>query len=302
MEITINFTCNLPIINSICHCHPSPKRNYINNDNGTAGFSWNHLTAPIPSFLDLPKSKSLFKSLLPKSPINFSTMARISVLLLLALPFLSVSAHFELVPGWPDPSIAAKPVYGSGLTLDADRNLLVLHRGGIMIPGYPANTTIPEDVLLVVDAASGKVLRSWGRDMFYWPHGIEITPSGDIFITDSRLHQVFKVSILCSRQNQRHLLTNFISFSLPTIPPRNCGTLRQSSRLASDSLAGRIKHIFALRQMSLFPEMVLSTLLMATATVASLNLIGMGDFSSNFPQDLIPCFLRPLLILRMASQ
>eukprot|EP00873_Tetraselmis_striata_P004906 jgi/Tetstr1/425170/TSEL_015631.t1 len=51
---------------------------------------------------------------------------------------------------------------------------------------------IKEDCILEVDRDSGAVLRSWGAGVFYMPHGLTIDHEGNLWLTDTGLHQVFK--------------------------------------------------------------------------------------------------------------
>lgn len=54
---------------------------------------------------------------------------------------------------------------------------------------------IPVDTVLILDPQTGMIERSWGRNLFYMPHGITIcTHTGDVWLTDVAMHQVFKVS------------------------------------------------------------------------------------------------------------
>ena len=52
---------------------------------------------------------------------------------------------------------------------------------------------IGEDVVLVLDPESGSVVRSWGSGRFLLPHGVTVDQSGNTWLTDVALHQVFKV-------------------------------------------------------------------------------------------------------------
>ena len=54
-------------------------------------------------------------------------------------------------------------------------------------------TAIEEDTILTLDPDSGKVLSSWGKGMFYMPHGLTIDADGNIYVTDVGLHQVMRV-------------------------------------------------------------------------------------------------------------
>ena len=57
-------------------------------------------------------------------------------------------------------------------------------------------TRIDEDTILTLDPDSGKVLSSWGKGMFYMPHGLTIDADGNTYVTDVGLHQVMRVGRL----------------------------------------------------------------------------------------------------------
>lgn len=100
---------------------------------------------------------------------------------------------FEFDPSFPHESVPNLPLHGSAVVLDVEDNLLVLHRGSRF--AFPErNETVEESVVIVINRTSGEILREWGDNFFHHPHGIESASNGDIFITDSHLHQVFKVT------------------------------------------------------------------------------------------------------------
>lgn len=52
---------------------------------------------------------------------------------------------------------------------------------------------IHSDTVLTLDPKTGDIIRGWGNQTFYLPHGIHIDSLGNIWLTDIALHQVFKV-------------------------------------------------------------------------------------------------------------
>lgn len=52
------------------------------------------------------------------------------------------------------------------------------------------------DTVLTLDKTTGEVISSWGKDMFYMPHGITIDHHSNTWITDVAMHQVFKVTLI----------------------------------------------------------------------------------------------------------
>ncbi|KAG8336325.1 peptidyl-alpha-hydroxyglycine alpha-amidating lyase 2-like [Homalodisca vitripennis] len=92
----------------------------------------------------------------------------------------------------------------SGVTVNNVGQPVIFHRGPRIWDERSFNKShyfqqrsqgpIREDTVLILDPHSGAVLNSWGRDLFYLPHGITVDPEGNTWLTDVALHQVFKFS------------------------------------------------------------------------------------------------------------
>ncbi|XP_015592580.1 peptidyl-alpha-hydroxyglycine alpha-amidating lyase 2 [Cephus cinctus] len=90
----------------------------------------------------------------------------------------------------------------SGISVDPIGNPVVFHRGDRIWDYNTFNDNfeyqdqhrgpILQDTVLTLDPKTGDILDGWGSDMFYLPHGIHIDTSGNIWLTDVALHQVFK--------------------------------------------------------------------------------------------------------------
>merc|ERR1712107_21917 len=113
-----------------------------------------------------------------------------------------------------DPGAVGQPVevhgWDSGLKLgqvsavDVDQNddPVVFHRGPVVWNGKSFDSKnqlvarkekpIQVDTILTLNANKGKVISSFGKDMFYMPHGFNIDKEGNIWVTDVGLHQVMK--------------------------------------------------------------------------------------------------------------
>lgn len=118
--------------------------------------------------------------------------------------FLLTGAHtgrnscdnFQFDQFWPN-FLRTKSLeyFGSAVAIDKNQNVVILHRSTSQQAGNKNKSLfIHEDVVLILDPKFGMILRTWGKDIFSKPHGIEISEEGDLFITDVRLHQVFKVN------------------------------------------------------------------------------------------------------------
>lgn len=99
---------------------------------------------------------------------------------------------------------------GSAVSVDPNGNIAMLHRGDrIWGPDTfdnenkfdPNRGPITQNTIILLDK-SGKVLSEWGKSMFYLPHGLTIDQSGNYWITDVAMHQVFKFD---AQDVERHM-------------------------------------------------------------------------------------------------
>nr|XP_018905123.1 PREDICTED: peptidyl-alpha-hydroxyglycine alpha-amidating lyase 2-like [Bemisia tabaci] len=108
------------------------------------------------------------------------------------------------VEDWPAEPI---PKLGlvSGVAVNSRQQPIIFHRGPRKIKPYDSklyNETghfllshegpIMEDTVLTLESGSGAVLRSWGKGLFYFPHGIAVDSHDNVWLTDIALHQVMK--------------------------------------------------------------------------------------------------------------
>ena len=104
------------------------------------------------------------------------------------------SNYYELVNDWPklpDNFILGSP---TGLGLDTNGDIIVFHRSGRAWDSMPIShlPLIDKNTISKIDPNSGKVLKSWGKNLFIMPHGLEVDRQNNIWVTDCGLHQVFK--------------------------------------------------------------------------------------------------------------
>ncbi|XP_074634773.1 peptidyl-glycine alpha-amidating monooxygenase A-like isoform X2 [Acropora palmata] len=92
---------------------------------------------------------------------------------------------------------------GQVTAVDIDKygNVVIFHRGSRRweIDSFDANEvfsnqkeSIPEATVLTLDSKTGKIMNSWGQNMFFMPHGLTIDSEGNTWLTDVAMHQVFK--------------------------------------------------------------------------------------------------------------
>lgn len=90
----------------------------------------------------------------------------------------------------------------SAVDVNLSDDPVLFHRGPVTWDGSSfdrqnrlvarAGPPIKEDTILTLDANKGKVISSFGSDLFYMPHGLDIDREGNIWVTDVGLHQVMK--------------------------------------------------------------------------------------------------------------
>lgn len=106
-------------------------------------------------------------------------------------------SHPREVKGWGS---MLKLGQVSGVSVDPEGHPVVFHRASRKWDHTTFNSThhfqgqgpIEEDVVMVLDPQTGDVVKSWGKDLFYLPHGITVDQKGNTWLTDVALHQVFK--------------------------------------------------------------------------------------------------------------
>ena len=103
----------------------------------------------------------------------FITTASIAAVALVAVlgAAAAVDAVYRAVPGWGP--LPAGMEWGEvpGMTMDKNGVIYAFHRN--------------EPPVVQFDA-TGKVLKTWGKGMFVWPHGIRVDRNGFLWITDGR--------------------------------------------------------------------------------------------------------------------
>ena len=106
------------------------------------------------------------------------------------------SATWDLVPDWPriPPELVLVDV--SDVALDSRGHVLLLHRAGRVFnnEGLADTTTLKEPVIVELDAASGRVVRTFGAGSFLIPHSLTVDRQDNLWITDVGRQQVVKLS------------------------------------------------------------------------------------------------------------
>ena len=99
--------------------------------------------------------------------------------------------RYEEVKDWPSLPPSVQLGETAGVAVDANGHVFIFHRPG---RGFDltATTKLTEPTVLEIDANTGKLISSWGANMFLVPHGITIDRQNNVFLTDVSLQQVFK--------------------------------------------------------------------------------------------------------------
>jgi peptidylamidoglycolate lyase len=104
---------------------------------------------------------------------------------------------YELVSDWPQLPVGYPLSQPSGIGVDISQHIFVFHRPGrrwkILDEEFP-DSLISSNTILMLDRHTGKILDSWGANMFIMPHGLTVDKDNNVWVTDVGLHQVFKFS------------------------------------------------------------------------------------------------------------
>ena len=139
-----------------------------------------------------------------------------------------------VVPGWP--KLPEGHVLGlcAGVGVDAQNRVFVFHRSGRKWSNPFPQEPISLPTVSVIDGASGRLLATWGRNLFIMPHGLTVDHEGNLWLTDVGLHQVLKFTpegkLLLSLGERAVPGNDHAHFNLPT----DVAVLRDGSFYVSD--------------------------------------------------------------------
>ena len=101
---------------------------------------------------------------------------------------------YELVKNWPDLPKNLKLGNPTGIGIDTNQNIVVFCRADrewSLFRPMPAKT-IQDNTVFIIDKNNGKVIESWGSNLFIMPHGLKVDKKNNIWLTDVGLNQIFK--------------------------------------------------------------------------------------------------------------
>jgi peptidylamidoglycolate lyase len=144
------------------------------------------------------------------------------------------SDNYRVVHGWPQLPPGDALGQATGVDVDSAGNVLVFHRAGRRWSEPMPETTIDRATIWVFDGESGRLLRSWGADLFVMPHGLTVDAQNNVWVTDVGLHQVFKFSaqgeLLLRLGKEREAGSDSQRFNRPT----DVAVLKDGSFYVSD--------------------------------------------------------------------
>ena len=111
-----------------------------------------------------------------------------------ALNHITELPRYYLEQGWPQLSFGYQLSQPSGIGIDTSQNIFVFNRTGRTWEEPFPDTLISRDAILMLDRQSGKILKSWGSNLFIMPHGLTVDRQNNVWVTDVSLQEVFKFS------------------------------------------------------------------------------------------------------------
>lgn len=114
---------------------------------------------------------------------------------------------YQYVEDWP--KLGSRKLGSvSAVAFDTRGNVVVFHRGSHVWNAtsfdehdrytYVGAGPITESTILSFDSEGGDLLKEWGANFFYMPHGLTIDKSDNYWLTDVAMHQVFKFDLSVS--------------------------------------------------------------------------------------------------------
>jgi peptidylamidoglycolate lyase len=103
-------------------------------------------------------------------------------------------SKYELVKDWPQLPKGYVLSQVTGVGVDTNQNVFLFHRTGRQWTVPFPDSLISANTILMLDRETGKILNSWGANMFIMPHGLTVDKANNVWVTDVALHQIFKFS------------------------------------------------------------------------------------------------------------
>lgn len=107
---------------------------------------------------------------------------------------VDTTTKYELVKNWLDLPKDLKLGNPTGISIDTNQNIVVFHKAEREWEFFSSipDKTIQSKTILIINKDNGKLINSWGDNLFIMPHGLKVDNENNIWVTDVGLHQVFK--------------------------------------------------------------------------------------------------------------
>lgn len=132
----------------------------------------------------------------------------------------SLQVSYELVKDWPQLLPGYQLGQPTGIGIDTSGHVFIFHHAGRRWTEPFPDSAISLPTILELDNETGKILNSWGANLFIMPHGLTVDKHNNIWVTDVGLHQVLKFShdgnLLMKWGDAKVPGTDSLHFNLPT--------------------------------------------------------------------------------------
>ncbi|MGC4036576.1 MAG: peptidyl-alpha-hydroxyglycine alpha-amidating lyase family protein [Chitinophagaceae bacterium] len=107
---------------------------------------------------------------------------------------LDTTTKYELVKNWLDLPKDLKLGNPTGISIDTSENIVVFHRADREWSFFRTmpDSPIRSKTILIINKDNGKIINSWGDNLFIMPHGLKVDSENNIWVTDVGLNQIFK--------------------------------------------------------------------------------------------------------------
>ncbi len=107
---------------------------------------------------------------------------------------IETQTKYKLVNNWPQLPANIKLGNPTGIGIDTNQHIVIFQRAEREWPllGSMPSTFIKSKTILIIDKDDGKLIDSWGDNLFIMPHGLTVDNGNNIWVTDIGLHQIFK--------------------------------------------------------------------------------------------------------------
>jgi peptidylamidoglycolate lyase len=100
--------------------------------------------------------------------------------------------NYRLAEDWPDLAGDFELGNPTGIGLDSNQDIFIFHRAARSWTEPMPDSFISSNTILMLARDSGKILNTWGDNLFIMPHGLTVDADNNVWVTDVGLHQVFK--------------------------------------------------------------------------------------------------------------